>query len=124
MANKNHQDPRALEQLSFFNEFHPNPIIGLSLSFEIVYLNLSARIQFPSLSTEGTKHPILFKLIEEMKQLHPTGKDLIVYSQDVKYLDSVYEQQIFLIPHKDVIFIFMTDVTAKEKQKAKQSELV
>lgn len=97
----------------FFSEFHPNPIIGLDLSYEIIYLNLSARTQFPSIVSAGIKHPVLSILVKEFKKLKPNGKDLFVFSQNIRYFENIYEQQIFLMPNNDIIFIFMNEVTEK-----------
>lgn len=63
----------------YFTEWNPNPIIVLNLLNEIIYLNLAARTQFPSLSNLGTKHPILLSLPDQFKNLSKNSQELIVF---------------------------------------------
>ncbi len=116
MASKDKLDSNNIEhKLAFFTEFNPNPIIALSLTGEIVYSNLSARTHFPSITSDGTSHPILLNLIKELKKFIPNGNGYGVFSQDVNYLDRIYEQQIFSISDKNMIFIYMSDITDRKQ---------
>lgn len=102
-------------RLKLFAEINPNPIILLNFLGEIIFLNLSARTQFPTIAAEGKHHAILSMIIQELKKYPLSGKELIVFSQDIKYLDTTYEQQIFAIHENDTIFIYMIDMTEKKR---------
>ncbi|MHB1948049.1 MAG: ATP-binding protein, partial [Gammaproteobacteria bacterium] len=102
-------------RLTFFTEWNPNPIVGLNLNYDIIYLNLSARTQFPSLDNQGKHHPILLNLPEKLNKLLQNSSGLVLFTQDVFYLSRVYDQQIFIIPDKDTIFIYLNDVTDKRR---------
>jgi len=109
----------ALEhRLKLFAEFNPNPIILLNLLGEIIYINLAARTQFPTITAVGIHHPVLSVLVQELKKNKPDGKVFTIFSQDVTYFANTYEQQIFLIPDNDTIFVYMYDVTEKNRFEA------
>lgn len=111
--NKNDQD--LLGRLSFFAEWSPNPIIGLNMLGEFVYLNLTARTQFPTLTTLSQEHPILSGLTDKISQFSQHEEGLVVFSRDISYLNSIYEQQVFMFPEKDGVFIYLYDVTDKRR---------
>jgi len=98
-------------RLILFSEFNPNPIIGLNLLGEFIFVNLSARTQFPTLVRLGKKHPVLSVLIDELSEFKHGTEELIIFSRDVFYLNNIYDQQIFAMPKRNVIFIYMNDVT-------------
>jgi len=109
------QDSNLDPRLSFFTEWNPNPIIGLNYLYEIIYMNFSARAQFPTLDNQGKHHPILVNLPEKLNKLLQKSDDLVLFSQDIFYLSRIYDQQIFVIPDKDAIFIYLHDVTDKRR---------
>lgn len=112
---KKEESQELTNRLTFFTEFNPNPIIGLNLSGEIIYLNLSARTQFPTISSAGAKHPVLSVLNQELKKFKPGAEDFIVFSQDVNYFDNIYELHVFAILDQDTVFVHINDVTEKKR---------
>jgi two-component system sensor histidine kinase/response regulator len=113
MADENINNHQA--QLAIFTEWNPSPIIELTLAGEIVYLNLAARAQFPNLPIVGLKHPLLSGLIEKVTHIMHGLKNLIVFSQEVYFSNHIYEQDILVIPEKNSIFIYITDITLRKQ---------
>lgn len=105
------QDKNLISKIAFFPEWSPNPIICLNLLGEFIYLNLSARTQFPTLSELGKNHPILSGLADKFGPFKHEREGFIVFSRDISFASAIYEQQVFGIPEKDCVFIYMTDVT-------------
>jgi signal transduction histidine kinase len=103
------------DAVSIFTEWNPSPIIELNLAGKAVYLNLAARTQFPSLVNAGAQHPILFGILEKIDLLIQDTKNFIVYEQEISYANTTYEQQIFVIPEKGSICIYMFDITARRR---------
>lgn len=110
IASKNQQ-----ERLAIFTEWNPSPIIELDMAGEIVYLNLAARAQFPTLKKMGLKHPILQGIKEKIPFTNDLEQSFIVFNHELSANDSIYEQQIFVIPEKNTIFIYITDITLRKK---------
>lgn len=102
------------ERFKIFCDWNPHPIIALNLSGNIVYYNLAARTQFLKLANFGVDHPIFSGLMNKIAGLLQDPSDLVVFSQEVTYLDSIYDQQIFAVPKKNSIFIYMNEITEKK----------
>jgi hypothetical protein len=116
MDNVKIENDHYLEQrLKTFAEFNPSPIILLNFLGEIVFVNLSARTQFPTLTSLGSHHPILLLLFQQLKKMMPINNETVIWSQDINYLNSVFEQQIFVLQNQNTIFINMYDVTDKKQ---------
>jgi signal transduction histidine kinase/CheY-like chemotaxis protein len=112
------QSSHKKNQLADFTEWNPNPIIELNLSGEIVYLNLAARAQFPTLYITGHKHPILSDINDQIAGLIQGNSDFIVFAREIEYLNNIYEQHVFSIPGTNYIFIHMTEITARKHAEA------
>lgn len=107
-------DKNLISRIAFFPEWSPNPIVCLNLLGEFIYLNLSARTQFPTLSDQGRIHPILSGLADKFSQFKREREGFVVFSRDISYANVIYEQQVFAIIEKDCVFIYMNDVTDKK----------
>ncbi len=112
--------------LQDFTEWNPNPIIGINLTGDVIYLNLAARAQFPNLISMGAKHPILAGLMEQIVNLASVQGEFVVFFREITYFGNIYEQQIFSLSEKNSIFIYVNDVTARknaEYEKNKQLKI-
>jgi len=108
----------ATGQMDFFTEWNPNPIIQLNLDGEVIYLNLAARGRFPTLMNAGLRHPVIFGLKDKVHHLMQVKGEFVTFYQEVNFLNSVYEEQVFSVAGRDSIFIHITDITAKKRIEA------
>ncbi len=107
-----------------FTEWNPNPIIEVTLDGEIIYFNLAARTHFPNLFNQGSSHPILAGILEQLQNVEKTSGEFVLFFREIQYLTHIYEQQIFSVSKKTSVFIYMADVTAQkyaEKQLNKKN---
>lgn len=103
----------ALARLASFPELIPNPIIEIDLQGRITYLNPSAIRQFPQLKARGIKHPILSDFPNLVHQQTENS-----FTREIHLDNAVFEQSIHYLPQSDLIRIFLTDIT--ERQRAEQ----
>lgn len=107
-----------LTQLSEgFIELNPTPIIEVSKKNGLVYLNLAAKLKFPSISIEGMEHPLLSGLIKTLDEVEETLNKLVLYVRDIEFNNATYEQQVFTSHGSDSIYISIS-------QNNKSNELV
>jgi len=103
------------DRLSIFTEWNPSIIIEINLSGDVVYLNLAARAQFPSLLTMGKRHPLVIDIMEQIVGLmHGSGK-LVVFAREITFGEQIFEQQAFASPDKKSIFLYLMDISARKK---------
>jgi signal transduction histidine kinase/CheY-like chemotaxis protein/pSer/pThr/pTyr-binding forkhead associated (FHA) protein len=103
----------ALARLASFPELIPNPIIEIDLQGNITYLNPAAIRQFPQLKARGIEHPILSDFPDLVHQQAANS-----FTREIYLNHAVFEQSIHYLPQSDLIRIFLTDIT--ERQRAEQ----
>jgi signal transduction histidine kinase/CheY-like chemotaxis protein/pSer/pThr/pTyr-binding forkhead associated (FHA) protein/HPt (histidine-containing phosphotransfer) domain-containing protein len=103
----------ALARLASFPELIPNPIIEIDLQGNITYLNPAAIRQFPQLKARGIEHPILSDFPDLVHQQAANS-----FTREIYLNNAVFEQSIHYLPQSDLIRIFLTDIT--ERQRAEQ----
>ncbi len=108
--------------LHHLTEWHPNPILEMSASGEILYANLVARAQFSNPEKIGFNHPILQGLIEQFEMFAKIQGEFIVFSREIKYLNNTYEQHIFSLSGTNSFFIYMDDVTKRKLAETRLSQ--
>ncbi len=102
-----------LARLASFPELIPNPIIEIDIQGQITYLNPAAIRQFPQFKTKSLEHPILSDLPDLVRQQpEPT------FTREISCNGAVFEQSVHYLPQSDLIRIFITDIS--DRQKAKQ----
>lgn len=106
---------KSISHLEGFTEWNPNPIIEMNSKGELTYTNLAARAQFPSLLKEGSKHPVLAGLHKELGSLVKLSGKFVVFSRELSYLNSVYEQQLFSYADKKTFYIYTNDITSRKR---------
>lgn len=92
---------------SLIAEFSPEPIIEISYSGQITYMNPAASIKFPNLTLE---HPILNNIINELQNIqdNPVVREINV---GLEY----YKQYIKYLPDKSLIRIYIIDQTLNKQ---------
>lgn len=109
------------ERLSFVTEWLQHPIIELDSTLKIIYLNKSAELQFPDIKALGIRHPVIKGLEMMASEFLQGNSEIIIFEREVQTRGLIYEQQIFAIPKKKYLYIFMTDSTKrKEAELARQ----
>jgi signal transduction histidine kinase/CheY-like chemotaxis protein/pSer/pThr/pTyr-binding forkhead associated (FHA) protein/HPt (histidine-containing phosphotransfer) domain-containing protein len=103
----------AMARLASFPELIPNPIIEIDLQGTITYLNPAAISQFPQLKARGIKHPILANFPDLVHQQVENS-----FARKIHLDCAVFEQSIHYLPQSDLIRIFLTDIT--ERQRAEE----
>ncbi len=98
------QAEQELIHLASFPELNPNPIVELTASGNIIYLNPAAKNDFPDLLSHGLKHPFLYewdKLIntintgENQSILREVQVGQIWYLQTVTYVTKTKNYHIY-----------------------------
>ncbi|MEL6471056.1 MAG: ATP-binding protein [Cyanobacteria bacterium J06623_4] len=103
-------DDSSLERLASFPELFPHPIIEISVTGELTYLNPAAVAQFPELQTDKLEHPLLstvIELVEENQQQQSM--------REVKIGDRTFEQAINYIPQSELIRLYVLDITSRRE---------
>jgi signal transduction histidine kinase/pSer/pThr/pTyr-binding forkhead associated (FHA) protein/HPt (histidine-containing phosphotransfer) domain-containing protein/ActR/RegA family two-component response regulator len=102
-----------LARLASFPELIPNPIIEIDLTGAITYSNPAAVQKFPKLKESGKNHPIVGKLLEELK-----AQKKKTFIRQIEWSDRVFEQSIHYLPESELIRIFLTDITERKQIEA------
>jgi PAS domain S-box-containing protein len=107
---RNKIEKRAL-YLASFPELNPQPIIEVTVDGSISYLNPSAKKFFPDLEIKGSFHHLIEGYEDIFQELK---KGIKPYVRDVVYGDNHYEENISYVPDKNVIRIYIRDITRKK----------
>ncbi len=100
----------ALARLASFPELIPTPIIEMSVSGSVTYLNPAALAQFPDLRRMGAKHPLLTDL---PSIINSCSDEVLVCTTR---LGEVWlEQSIHVLPSSGLIRLFITDITERNQ---------
>ena len=99
-----------LARLASFPELIPNPILEIDTKGQITYLNPAAIRIFPQLKTKGIRHPLLAGFLSVVAD---QGKKS--FTTQVQLNSRVFEQSVHYLPQSDLIRIFITDVSDRQK---------
>lgn len=99
-----------LARLASFPELIPNPILELNTKGKITYLNPAAIRLFPQLKSQGIKHPLLAKFPNFSAH---QGKNSFI--RQITLNNSVFEQSVHYLPQSDLIRIFITDISDRQR---------
>ena len=102
-----------LVRLASFPELFSHPIIELSLSGEITYLNPAAVNQFPDIQTRQLDHPILNNVIELVQ-----GQPQPHCMREIQVGDRTFEQALNYISQSDLIRSYLIDITDRKQAQA------
>lgn len=107
-----------LVRLASFPELFAHPIVELSLSGEITYLNPAAVNQFPGIQTCQMAHPVLENVID-LVQAHESRHCV----REVQVDDRIFEQALNYIPQSDLIRSYLVDITDRKSAQAELQAL-
>lgn len=100
-------------RLASYPRLDPNPVIEISSSSEVTYINPAAEKAFPGLSTAGELHPQLQGIAEISATLKQS--DVQEKIREIRQDDAVYEQHISYIKEADLIRIYVLDITSRKR---------
>ncbi len=103
-------DESILARFASFPELFVHPIIEISLSGEITYINPAAVKQFPKIKAEKTNHPVLSGIIETVKA---NQKEQSV--REITIGDRIYEQSLSYIRQSDLIRSYLVEITERRR---------
>jgi len=98
--------------LATYPVYYPNPIIEMDLSGNIRYLNPAANRLFPDLKEKAFRHPMLEGL---KKYLERPGREVLTFARDTCIEESCYLENIVLLPEKNIMRIYTTDITMQKQ---------
>lgn len=107
-------------RLASFPELNPNPVIEITSSNQITYINPAARKLFLDLEILGFKHPFLKGADKIITNCSWESKDII--QREVR-VDNMYYQQFFsCLPEQRILHLYSMDVTERRlaEEKARQ----
>ncbi|MEO0755436.1 MAG: ATP-binding protein [Cyanobacteria bacterium J06648_16] len=100
----------ALARLASFPELFSHPIVEISLSGELTYLNPAAVNQFPHIREMRLAHPVLAGVIEAV-QCQMTAH----FVREIRVDQQIFEQALHYIPHSDLIRSYLVDITDRKQ---------
>ena len=108
----------AIARLASFPELFSHPIIELSLSGELIYLNPAVVNQFPTIRLAKLEHPILEGVIETVKSHNKQN-----FVRDIVVGDQIFEQAFHYIPQSDLIRCYLVDITERKRAESELQTL-
>lgn len=108
----------AIAHLASFPELFSHPIIEISLTGELTYLNPATVHQFPTIHMAKMDHAILDGVIDLVQA---RGKQH--FMRDIKVGDKVFEQAFHYIPQSDLIRCYLIDITDRTLAEAELQSL-
>ncbi|ESA38774.1 multi-sensor signal transduction histidine kinase [Leptolyngbya sp. Heron Island J] len=103
----------AIIRLASFPELFSHPIIELSLTGELTYLNPAAVSQFPTINLAKLSHPILDGVIDTVKAHEKHN-----FIRNISVGDRIFEQTFHYIPQSDLIRCYLVDITDRKRAEA------
>jgi len=100
----------SLERMASFPELFPHPIIEISLTGELTYLNPAALKQFPTLQKCKLAHPLLDGVIELVKSDQKQQS-----TREVAIGDRTFEEALNYIVQSDLVRIYLLDITSRRQ---------
>lgn len=103
------------QDLSYFPEKNPNPVIEISFSGEIVYSNRAANDAFPDLAEKKLQHPVfthIRKLISEKAHETESESD---FKTTCEAADKFFDQKIYINHARQTALVYCSDITEQKK---------
>lgn len=101
-----------LVRLASFPSLAPDPIIEVSFSGEITFMNPAAEARFPELKEAGHQHPVLHGVIACIPPLRDEGRPSVLY--DISVNGAIYEANVWNVQDADLIRVYLVDVTDRK----------
>ena len=98
-----------LAWLASFPDQDPNPVIEIDLDGKVTYLNPVTTMRFPDLPETEFQHPILEGVLSIIALLK--GRKVKIVTREIAIDGSVYEQKIKYLQDRNLIRIFVRDIT-------------
>jgi PAS domain S-box-containing protein len=111
---KHRQTEIDLAHLASFPELNPNPILEIEENGRIKYLNPSAKVNFPDLTTLGVKHPFMAgcgTIIQTLK----TNKIKPSITREIQIGELWYEQTVIYLPAFGSYRLYGRNTTERKK---------
>lgn len=108
----------AVARLASFPELFSHPIIEISLTGELTYLNPAAVSQFPTIHMAKLSHPILAEVIETV-QAHEQQR----FVRHITVGEQIFEQALHYIPQSDLIRCYLVDITDRKRAESELQAL-
>ncbi len=103
---------KKLARLEAFTELNPRPIILIDFKGNVLDINPSARKLFPTLQSEGAKHPYLAHLKEAVAFLKKEKKP---FRKQLEIGGELFKQIFYYVPNFKLIHIYGSyDISRKE----------
>ena len=99
-----------ISRLASFPELNPNPFLELDIDGNVMYANPRAKILFPDLLAQGSKHPFLLDLVNKIH-----GVKIDTFTKDIKIGNSWYEQTLSYVPSSKTYLLYARDITIRKK---------
>ncbi|MBT9317393.1 ATP-binding protein [Leptothoe spongobia] len=108
----------AVARLASFPELFSHPIIEISLTGELTYLNPAAVSQFPTIHMAKLNHPILDGVIDTV-QAHEKQR----FVRTIAVGEQIFEQAFHYIPQSDLIRCYLVDITDRKRAESELQAL-
>lgn len=99
----------ALLRLASFPEQEPNPVIELDLAGAITFANSCANGMFPSLLTEGGRHPLFASIVQRAAEIVTTQEPVTEHA--VTFGESTFDLRACPVPGLPLVRVFVNDVS-------------
>lgn len=99
--------------LASFSKQDPNPVIEIDLDGKVTYLNPVTATRFPDLPETEFQHPILEGVLSIIALLK--GRKVKIVTREIAIDGSIYEQKIKYLQDRNLIRIFVRDITEFEQ---------
>ncbi len=100
----------AIARLASFPELFSHPIIEISLTGELTYLNPAAVNQFPNINLAKLAHPILTGVIDTVQ-----AQEKKRFVRNITVDNQIFEQAFHYIPQSDLIRCYLVDITDRKR---------
>ncbi len=107
-----------IDRLASFTEFNPRPVVEISKTGAVLYVNKSAKAVFPGLLKQGKKHPYLADFKTVLQHLKRNPKE--AFSREVNVHGRWFRQFFYDAPAFQSILAYGLDITDR---KAAEDEL-
>lgn len=108
--NSDKLEDAAIARLASFPELFSHPIIEISLTGELTYLNPAAVNQFPTINLAKLSHPILTDVIDTVQTQEKKR-----FVRNITVDDQIFEQALHYIPQSDLIRCYLVDITDRKR---------
>ncbi len=105
-----------IRRLASFPKLNPQPVIEVTPSRELTYLNPAADKQFPDLRSLGEQHPLLIGLEDIYATFRQGGQTEM--TREVAIGAASYEKHFYYVPENELIRITVEDITARKQAEA------